>query len=676
MRGKMKFFLSLVFLVSFIGCEKDPYPENGGVREEPRGEQREIPPTLSLTNEKTYEFDEGKKRSIKIGVFAQPPGKPDLVVKNLPEGAEFDPETFTINWTPGPFQGNDISDPTKKTRVYTIELLLRNTLDLDGETRTANVSFIVNDVPRDFDINGRDTDSVREGSKLEYIFDIDNIDYPQGPFAVNTADLPPNTKLEKVSETRYKLVFEPDYHHVKINQVNEVEYAAKISVYNPANHLTEKTVDITVRDVRRSVKVVPPPTMEQGLDTTFQVSAYDENGEIAPDISLVSSVPEFGEWSSEIVKDEVNNSSVLNVTWSDIPPNYNGQNIPFEFEACVLSSRYSRRNCKRAQTTLKIRVKERKPPYFNRTAWEAGEVKFLKHNESKTFYISAFDGDNRVELDSLKVVPQEMQKFVTWRNGRVTVKCDELGLKQFSIVANSEYNMSTAESFVFEVFGENRSEIIYFTDSTRVDEVKFFQQNLTNVELMNPAIQLLSDRTLAGRETLVLGTSALIDTHFEKEIIRGLASVKNVIIATPMFENLPKDFKTMIENELKIRVVGRYSELPTQADLSNLSFVARPDFSAAQGVISLKGTSTRGISDNPVFFHESVRADRCDDVLEVEDNIATPRASYSIGIICTMPNGGRLALLGTEFADIKGVGVDENIASRWFNDMLNKRTNR
>lgn len=676
MRGKMKLFLGTILVLSLFSCEKDPYPEKGGFRGEPREEQRELPATLSLTNEKTYEFDEGKSREIKFGVFAQPPGKPDLTVKNLPEGAVFDPESFSITWKPGPFQGNDISDPTKKTQVYTIELLLRNTLDLDGETRTADISFIVNDVPRNFDINGSSTDRVREGSKLQYFFDIDNIDYPQGPFKVSTANLPPNTTLEKVNETRWKLVFEPDYHHVKINEENQKEYEAKISVFNPANHLSEKTVDITVTDVRRSVKVVPPPEMEQGLDTTFQVSAYDENGEIAPDIKLVGSKPEFGEWETEVVKDEINNSSVLNVTWSDIPPTYNGQSKTFEFEACVLRTRRSRTNCRRARTTLKIRVKERTKPYFRRFAWRDGEVKFFKHNESKTFTINAYDGDNDVQLSNLQIFPEEMREYVKWSRGRLTVKSDKPGLHSFSIIANSEYNMSTSESFVFEVFSESRSETIFFTDSTRIDEAVFFQQNLSNVELMNPAIQILTDRKLAGRETLVLGTSALFDKHFEQDIVKALGKVRNVIIATPMFENLPKEFKTIIEDELKIRVVGRFSDLPTEAKLENLNFVERVDFSSPQGKVGLKGTSTLGITDNPVFFHESVRADRCDDVLEVEDNIANPPASYSIGIICTMPNGGRLALLGTEFADIKGVGADENIASRWFRDMLNRRTNR
>mgnify|MGYP000306566503 FL=1 len=81
-------------------------------------------------------------------------------------------------------------------------------------------------------------------------------------------------------------------------------------------------------------------------------------------------------------------------------------------------------------------------------------------------------------------------------------------------------------------------------------------------------------------------------------------------------------------------------------------------------------------SFDPVVFHDGVLADKCDDVLELNDSTGEQKKSYSIGIICNLPGKGRLALLGTEFADIKGTGGDEDIAKRWFSDMLNKKVVR
>lgn len=656
-------------------CEKDPYPSVGGVRQEARDEQRDVPETISMTVEKKYEFNEGKRSSFKVGVFVQAPGRADLVVKNLPQGAEFDPATFTISWLPGPYQGNDVSDPTKKTRVYNIELLLRNAADIDGETRTASVTLVVNDVPRKFEINGRDTQTVYEGETLSYDFEMDNIDYPNGPFAVNTADMPANTKLIQLDDKRYRVKFSPDHHHVKINERREAEYESKIRVYNPANHLAEKTISFTVKDKRLGVKLVTPPEMEQGLDSTFQVSAYDLNGEVAPRIELDSRLPEYGEFSTQLVKDEQNNSSVLNVVWKDIPPSYNGTTQTFQFRTCVLNQfqRYS--NCKTGSTRLKIKVKDRKPPVFSRYAWEPGEIKYLKFDERDSFVITAKDGDNSQTLSNLEVVPTQMKKYVSYSNGKVYVKADKPGIHQFSLVAKSEYNMTTAESFVFEVFKPERSEILYFTDSTRDAEVKFFKENLNNVELMNPAIQILNDRNLSGRHTLVLGTSVLYDTQMQQQIATGIERIQNIIIASPMVENLPKSFLDMIEDRLKITVLGRYSQLPTNTPLKDLYFVSRADFASARDQVGLKGSASSESAD-PIIFHEGVEARYCDDVLELNDDKSIQKKKYTVGIICRMPNGGRLALLGTEFADLRTSQRDQKIPASWFQNMRQALINR
>ena len=88
----------------------------------------------------------------------------------------------------------------------------------------------------------------------------------------------------------------------------------------------------------------------------------------------------------------------------------------------------------------------------------------------------------------------------------------------------------------------------------------------------------------------------------------------------------------------------------------------------------MKGTAT-GESVDPVLFVAGVERQNCQDVLDLADERREKR--YKIGVICDRVNGqyGRLAILGTEWADLKVGDSDKNIPARWFNQMLNNRLN-
>lgn len=673
--------LSLILLLAFFGCENDPYPKEGNLRTEPRGENTPVPMPLGMIVKPLYEFQEGKTTRFTIKVNVPPPGTADMKVDNLPAGATFNAETRTVEWKPGIFDGNDPQDPTIKSRVYPITVWLRSSEDIT-EAIEKVVLLEVYDVPLNFEIDGRNSVEVKEGRTLEYEFSIDNIDYPQGPFTVTTEGMPSNSRVEKItgSETQFKLIYSPDYDHVQANGQNDcswgrscLKYEGKIIVHNPANHRSEKDVTIEIQDERLDPKLVVPQNMEQGLDINFQVAAYDTNSEISPRITFEGRKPEVGEFSTSLVKNKENNSSVLNVSWKDIPPSYNGKSFTFRYEACALARRNNYSNCVRGSHTVKIVVKDRKAPIITRDSWKPGEIKYLDFGKSQRFGIDIEDGDDyALDMKTIKIVPEEMRRYVSYNNGRLSVGFGEAGIHQFSIVATSQYNMSSSESFVVEVFKKDRTRILYFTDTTRNAEVKFFKKTMKDVQMMNPVLQALNERNLSGRDTLILGTSILYDKSLRTQIEKAMSKIKNVVVATPLIENMPQKFIDELQKEHHISILGRYQELPNTGELSTMKFIPRRDLDVPKKPISLKETTTAE-SNNPLIFSVGVDRIKCEDVLDLTDQ--NEEARLKVGIICDWKNGGRYVILGTEFADMKTSVDDKNIPAQWLRKMLSSTLN-
>ena len=345
----------------------------------------------------------------------------------------------------------------------------------------------------------------------------------------------------------------------------------------------------------------------------------------------------------------------------------------FKVESCVLATNKSQKHCNKDTIKLKILVKERKAPVIDRWSWKVGQIKYLNFNETKTFSISAVDGDNRsLDIENLTIYPKEMRDFVSWNNGKLIVAFNKAGIHQFSVHAKSEYNLSSAESFVVEVFEKNRSRTLYFTDSTRGDEVKFYKDMIKDVSLMNPFLQSLNQRNLSGRDTLILGTDILLDNSLSLQIANALMNIPNIIIATPLIENMPKIFLDELQTQHHISILGRFNQLGLQDSIDKYHFIARDDFEQSSDYVSLKGNSTKE-SHNPLIFSVGVDRVACEDVLDLTD--AKEEKRLKIGVICDRVFGGRYAILGTEFSDLKTSKDNKNIVDKWLRRMLSTELN-
>lgn len=678
----MKSFILLFMTLSFLGCESNPYPEIGqngqGGQVESRPREPNNPPQvpIGIIIENQYKFVEGINKKIEIPATVPYPGKPILKLVDMPAGATFDKETSIFSWTPTFFQGNDAKDPTIKTRDYTVGIYVRSTL-ADVKAEYYEMLLTVEDSPQTFDINGRSADHAYEGEELRYRFTIDNYDYPQGPFSVTAQNLPTGAKVLQVNDTTYEIVYRPDYDHVNLSEpddcnswrINCKRYNTKIFAYNPANHLSEKEVTLEIRDTRLDSKLVIPPTIEQGLDSSFQVSSYDLNGDVAPKMYISPNQMDYGKFSYTVDRDDETKSSVINVKWTDIPPTYNGQTVKFRIESCVYDANRKYNNCERDDLKLKIVVKNRKAPVINRSSWPIGQIQYLNHDEVKTFSVSAKDGDNSaLNIKKVKILPKEMQEYVSWSRGKLSVQFDKPGIHQFSVVATSEYNLTSAESFVVEVFRQDRSKTLYFTDSTRGDEVEFYREVIQDVTLMNPVLQSLNERNLSGRDTLILGTDILKDPTLKTELGRAMEKIPNVIVASSLVRNMPDKFINQLQQYHNVAIQGRYQELGFPEKIKDLHFVVRDDFDQGVDKIRLRGVSTSE-SDNPLIFSVGVDRVDCEDILDLTDKKEDRR--LKIGIICDRSDRrGRYAILGTEFSDFKTSEDDKDIGKKWLRKML------
>ena len=668
-----KYFISLFILslISIVGCKQNPYPTTGDLRESKRVDPIQPLPALSIAINDKIEFREGRNLSLKVRVEVEEPGEPIVKITGLPEGAEFDPKNFILSWKPTYFQGNDINDASIKTRFYPITIWLRSTI-LPKEQLRKTISLVVFDVPRAIKIDSSRNASVRENEQFSETISITNPDYPTGPFKVFTKSLPANMKIEEVSPTQFRFTYKPDYFHVNRSRGDSSKkYEGKIIVSNPANHIEEKDYQFTVNDVRRHSKLVTPKNLTQGLDVSFQVAAYDLNREISPEITLLSNRPKFGKFKTKIVKNPDSFSSVLNVYWNDIPPVYNGTTQKLRFKSCVVGSWNGRKDhCKEGSTEVKIVLRDRTSPSISRTDWERGELVYLGFNESMNRTVRVVDNEDRSLKPKVEIFPEEMREFVSWRNNKLNLRFNKSGVFQFNLKATSDYNMSSAESFIVEVFPKNRKKTLLFADSTRDPEAIFYKKAIQDtMDIMNPAIQVVNQRNISDRETLVLTTSTLLDETVKGEVLNAINGIENVVIATPLFRKLPCEFLTELEEEYDLVPIGRYSELPNMPDINKVKFAHVSKFEAPTNAVKLQLKASSESKDPMIFNGGLYDPDKiCKGVLGLTEDGNNP---YVLGVSCKRKTGGKFSILGTEWADLLTTDADTGIPAKWFETLLN-----
>ncbi len=667
-------FIFLITICLLASCRQNPYPEEGTFREVQRLEPVEPLPELSMAVSDVIEFNEGRYREYKIRVAVKGEGTPVVKIEDLPNGAIFEPETYTLKWRPSFFDGNNSNDPSEKLQIYPITVWLRSSSDSIRALRR-RINLLVYDVPRDVEIKfekGASKNSVREGSLYSHPFEIIDPDYPKGDFRLALEGMPTNMQLKKEGDKDYRLIFTPDHLHVhRAKRGASVTYNGKVIVSNPANHTYQQDLRITVHDVRINPKLVAPKEITQGLDVNLQVVAYDLNQEMSPSLEMSGRRPEFGNFKLETTKNEENFSTVLNINWSDIPPAKNGEVHRLVFRTCV-TGRDGRRNlCKNETTKVTTLVRDREPPHIDRENWPIGELVYLGFNQKLERLVSVMDRENRRLRPDVEIFPESMRPYVKWQYGRLRLQFDQPGIFQFSLRATSLYKMSSAESFIVEVFPEDRKRTLLFADSTRDPEVRFYKKAFDNMDIMNPAIQNVGLRDISGRNLLVLTTSTLMDETVAPEVLAAINQIPNVMIASPLIDNLPSELLDKWTERYHFHPIGRYSQLPNSPGLNRAKLAKTSQFGNSKHPVALKMKTTPESFDPMIFNGGLDEVDKiCKGVLGLTSTGNNP---YVLGLVCQRSDrqgGGRLAILGTEWADFDVSSDDSRIPFQWFNTML------
>ncbi len=662
---------------TLLGCEADPYPADGGVIVRTPTLEEEPLPELSLAVDDVIKFTEGRRGTYLIRGAVAEPGTPIIAVEDLPAGAIFDEEKNTISWIPDHFAGNDPNDPGIKSRLYPIVVELRSSEDEFRAVRKT-VNLLVHDVPQLIKINTARDGSVQEGKKFSSSFTIENSDYPDGPFRVLVKDMPANMELiaDDNDPTRFTMEFTPDYFHVNRSKVasGKIQYVGTIFVSNPANHIEEKQFTITVNDVRLDSKLVAPENLVQGLDVSVQVAAYDLNKEVTPKIELLSGSsnrPAFGDFSFEVVNNPDNYSSVLNVTWGDIPPAHNGETHTLNFKACVLSFSGRYDNCSFTSTKVKFVVRDRRAPKIDRRSWPVDDLVYLGYNREISRTVRITDMEDSALTPKVEIFPEEMRQYVSWTNGQLKARFNKSGVYQFNVKATSDYNMSSTESFILEVFPESRKKTLIFADSTRDPEVVFYKNRFSDMEMMNPAIQEINLRNISDRDKLVITSSTLMDKSIQDKLQKAIDEIDDVIVASPLIESLPPKFYNTLVNKYDLSPIGRLSKIPNAPKMENAKFHFTKHFDVPSEDVGLLGTASSESTD-PLIFNGGLydTEKNCKGVLGISETDINP---FIIGLSCERKDraaGGRVSILGTEWADLKTGANDEKIPAKWFNTLL------
>lgn len=667
--------LSLLLLLFIAACNKNPYPDGAKIIDRPTQDPEEVRPAISADLPDNVEFKEGKETSVTFRAVVPKPGSPMISVEKLPDGAIWNNESMTLTWQPDFNAGNVANDPTVKVNIYPIVVWVRSSED-EVQAVRKSMNLVVYDQPRPINIVAADEFEVTEGETKAWDIVIDNSDYAQGPFEVSLGDFPANVVLGKASENNYHVTFSPDYQHVNVRRDSSCysskgacrEYTSRVVVLNPAGHKVEKSVKIKVIDKRMSPKAVAQDELTQGLDVNFQIGGYDLNSEAPPTIELTSKRPEQGKFSIDTITDNANFSSVARITWSDLPPSMNGTITSFTFNVCSLASSSWNKNCVTKTVKVKVKIQERLAPVIVRASWTIGEMKYLNFKQTQEFKIDVFDQQDRGAKVQVDVFPESMRKYVRWDRNFLSVSFDKAGIYQFNLTATSQYGVKSVEGFVVEVFSENRGQALLLSDSSRDKEVQFYRKHFKNLEVVNPFLQDLGTRLLSGRKTLVVATSVLMDPESRGKVEEASKAIRDLVVASSMVQNLPDSLYRQITEDFRISIVGRYLSIPGVPELSTMTFITRQDFTAPKAPVSLMGLATTE-SPSPMVFSTGVDTENCDDVLEVSDSLKLNR--YKLGIICDRPTGGRLVLLGTEWADLQvHDSADLEIPSKWLTTML------
>lgn len=461
---KMTTFFCLLLISA---CENDPYPKE--VDFEPVGEsERRIKKSqkasLFLQMQSVMQFVEGEERVYEIkGVT--PSGGPSIAVFDLPQGADFDPDTGQLRWNPD-FTAGDSADINAIYREYPIKVQL-NSLEDDLNFLERTAVLLVFNTPQDVLIEYKGEENLNEGIKYTQKIEVSNQDSSYYRGDLYSIGLPQGVTLKKSKSVNgvFSLSFTPKFNFVttinydgkekgKDKKTNKLYRDIHFSLHAVGNqgHVTTKIIHWRVWDKNKVVKVFTPTEVKASDSLRFSILIHDPNEEYEPRLSILNK-PSVGKFN---IKKEYDTHQgklkirVYHIIWQDIPLSYIGLQKELKFKACGHYNRSG--SCHEFSISAHFEIAKTRGPKFNRLYWPLGSIKkYELHSPPLQVFFPIRDPDTGKSIKEIVVEVSSPNISVNWKWGKLLLSATEAGIYQFNVKAKTFYGVEGSESMMVEV---------------------------------------------------------------------------------------------------------------------------------------------------------------------------------------------------------------------------------
>ncbi len=729
--------------LALLGCKSDPYDDlekqkDGGYAQQdderlvtaedqqgpkPSRPDRPVRPLqedpdvikdlIGISVDDFHTFIEGQTKAIPFS-YTVSEGDAILRIEGLEKmpGAKYDPEKGEIIWRPGYYAANmplgkvptgnhQDADPKINSSEYSFDIVVTSSAQpLISRVRTVNIKVVNYRRPLQIENDG-ETDGLRlvEGQKKRKNFEIKDTDYPDGPFEFYADDIDYTTmvKSDPANPKKFYIDLDPGYGAVKLNgnakdnrscrnpsSRCEISFPKKFYVRAPDGHISEKELEVRIRDVRQDPLIVVPKTIEQAGEISFNVDVIDPNEEIVPTVVLVNPITTFGSTPKfqEVKKKadiDVDFRKSMVLRYEDITQEFIGESERLTFRACVMSSANDAASpefdyCESKTVKVTFTERARRAPVIARDAWNFEDVIYIKRNDTKRVKlpISVLDEDDAIQ--SVEITKNKnSESDIRWDrvNQELVLKSKTDGLQYFTLTVVSRYGMKSTESFVFEGLPLAWEKNLYMGESQNDKDLGILKQASNSVKIVNPAIMTLDDRLYEERDLLVAGTALLKDPTLSLELVEMVKKVKNILIMTPSLENLPEPIRKEIE-KYDVAMLGNLSKQNNSLPLNELDLRIPRDIklqTPAQGTkVTLEGKLTEFSNDPMTFIVGDLAGSKCSALFSLRKTILN---SFTVGVQCVRDNGGVLTLIGFEPGDISSLDPqNQNINVNWVKSLM------
>ncbi len=669
------FLAGAVIATALSGCQVDPFPAEGTIRQD-KPVERPVAKPWGIDVPERLEFEEGRLGEYRVMAHVPAPATPILAMADLPAGVSFDSETGVISWEPDFAAGNDPRDPTADSRSYVARVLLSSSEEPQSVIEKI-VTLVVSNTPRDVELQWDVSDfEMTEGEAFRANVEILSEDYPQGPFQFFMTGLPSGVQVDgdSRSASRFKVGFTPGLNMVGRNDSFlggrfYKNWQAQAVVVDPSGRQTVTPIHWKVIDARQNPVISAPSSVQQLDDIRLQIVSQDPNLETAPLVNVVR--PAFG--TLDVDHDDEGFTTLTSIRWHGIPEDQIGTTHSLQIRACVYGSSWQKNRCETRSIEVKIEARPLSEPEIDRRQWTLGKIQYLREGERFRIRLPIRNPNSGGSSSySVSIEPESLRSEVEYRSGDLIVTPSSAGFRQFNVKVRIPQGLTRSESFSFEALPRSWSRVLVLGDGLRDPEVRGTLALVPGAQVVNPLMQELNERTLSHRGAVILGTSLLSDPQALEAAIPAIDSVRVVMIQSPLVDRMGSELWTRL-GAIGLNLQGRIQEVLGVNFPGLARLPVRPGHnsglsSPVSSLVVSGGLTSESV--NPVLL--AANSSSCRALLNFHYAPVPSLPPYELpaAVRCDL-TGKRWIVSGVEWADLVAQSPeDQSMVSTWMREVL------